>query len=167
MLLPTLAGGAPMQPARNPAGSHGNPASGPLANEPAWPAGMKELVNLKGRIGGMFANDGDFFLYAGTAHEFSAFLAGYAEIPGLEKHRLVLHPGAGEAGLLAGGKRWPCDWKLRWHPGASRSGPAVSGPVRLAGHLLEVHFWTEGRLALADVVIPENVEVSHPNVSIN
>ena len=108
---------------------------------------------MKNCIGGMFVSDGDHYFYAGTTREFSAFLADYAKIQGIEKHQLILHRGASEAGLLSGGKRWPCDWKLLGRPGASLSwGPDC---------VLEIHFWTGGRIPLDDVVIPENVEVAN------
>ena len=154
MLLPTLADGALLLMARNPAGPGDDPATDRPVNESFWPDGLKELVNMKNCIGGMFVNGDDLFFYAGTTREFSVFLADYAKIQGIEKHRLILHRGASEAGLLSGGKRWPCDWKLLGRPGASLSG-AGAGP----DCVLEIHFWTGGRIPLDEVVIPENVEV--------
>ncbi len=151
MLLPTLADGALLLMAHNPAGPGGDPTNHGPDNESFRPDGLKELA--KNRIGGMFVNDDDIFFYAGTAREFSAFLEDYAKIQGIEKHRLILHRGASEAGLLSGGKRWPCDWKLLGRPGASLSG----GP----DCVLEIHFWTGGRIPLDDVVVPQNVEVAN------
>ena len=156
MLLPTLADGALMLMSHNPACPGGDPATRRPATEAIWPDGLKELVNLKSRIGGMFVNNDDLFFYAGTAREFSAFLADYAKIRGIEKHQLILHRGASEAGLLAGVKRWPCDWKLLGRPCASLS-RAEAGP----GCVLEIHFWTGGRIPLDEVVVPENVEVAN------
>ena len=155
MLLPTLADGALMLMAREPSNPGVNPASRGPAKESFWPDGLKELVNMKSRIGGVFVNDENLFFYAGTAREFSAFLADYAKIRGIENHRLILHRGASEAGLLAGERRWPCDWKLLGRPGASLLGPRAGSDC-----VLEIHFWTGGKIPLDEVVIPENVEVA-------
>ena len=155
MLLPKLADGALILMAQNPDGPGADPTARGPVNEPVWPVGLQELVNTKNRIGGVFVNDDDFFFFAGTAREFSAFLVDYAKIRGIEKHRLILHRGASEAGLLSGGKRRPCDWKLLGRPGASLSG-AGAGP----DYVLEIHFWTGGRIPLDEVVIPENIEVA-------
>ena len=126
-------------------------------DHPAWPAGMRDLVNAKQRIGGMCVNSEDVFLYAGTARELSAFLDGYSKIRGIERHRLILHRGAG---LPVGGSRRPCDWKLQGRPGAARPKSRMGMASRDPGYVLEVHFWTEGRIAPDDVVIPENIEVA-------
>jgi hypothetical protein len=160
MLLPTLADGALMLMSRNPVCAGDDPSLRQPVHEAFWPEGLKELVNLKSRMGGMFVNDDDLFFYAGTAREFSAFLADFAKIRGIEKHRLILHRGASEAGLLAGGRRRPCDWKLLGRPGASPSG-AGAGP----DCVLEIHFWTGGRIPLDEVVIPENVEVVNTGIN--
>jgi hypothetical protein len=160
MLLPTLADGALMLMARHPAGPGGDPATGQSVSKSCWPDGLKELVNTKSRIGGMFVNDDDLFFFAGTAREFSAFLADYAKIGGIEKHPLILHRGASEAGLLAGGKRWPCDWKLLGRPGASLSTAGAGSDYRL-----EIHFWTGGRIPLDEVVVPENVEIVNTGIN--
>lgn len=156
MLLPTIDNGALALMAGNPVARVGEPRDGQTVNDSMWPSGMKELANQKSRIGGVFVNKVDLFFYAGTPGEFSAFLKDYAEMQGIEKHRLILHRGAGEAGLLAWGKRCPCDWELRARPGTSPS-EAGSG----TGFTLDIHFWTGGRISLDEIVIPENVEIYH------
>ena len=160
MLLPTITNCALTLAGRDVSNLGGEYANGQTLNQPAWPAGMKDLVNAKQRIGGMFVNVEDIFFYSGTAPELNAFLDGYAKIQRIERHRLVLHRGAGS--LVSGNGR-PCDWKLQGRPGALRSkflmGMASCDP----GYVLEVHFWTEGRIALDEVVIPENVTVGNEN----
>ena len=63
-----------------------------------WPDGMASLVNGTNRIHGFFVNDSDVFFFAGTATNFSAFLEDYSKIGGtVNRHRLILHDGVGEA----------------------------------------------------------------------
>jgi hypothetical protein len=156
MLLPTITRCAINLAARNVFGLGGEYPNGQTLRQPAWPAGMEDLVNTKQRVGGMFVNAEDIFFYSGTAPELSAFLEGYSKIQGIERHRLVLHPGAG---LLVGGSGRPCDWTLQGRPGASRTKSLMGMASRDPGHVLEVHFWTEGRIVLEKVVIPKNIEV--------
>ena len=89
--------------------------------------------------------------------EISAFLDGYAKIQGIERHRLVLHRGAGS---LVSGNGGLATGNLQGRPGASRSKSRMGMASRDPGYVLEVHFWTEGRIALDEVVIPKNVEVA-------
>ena len=126
-------------------------------DQPGWPAGMKDLVNAKQRIAGMCVNTEDVFLYSGTARDLSAFLDGYSKIQDIERHRLILHGGAG---LTVGGSRKPCDWKLQGRPGTSRPNSRLGMASRDPNYVLEVYFWTDGRIVLDDVAIPENIEVA-------
>jgi hypothetical protein len=156
MLLPTIDSGALALMAGNPVVRVCEPSKGNAVNESLWPSGMKELANQRTRIGGVFVNNVDLFFYAGTPWEFSDFLKDYSKQQGIEKHRLILHQGAGEAGLPAWGKRCPCDWELRGHP---RTSPSVTG--ERSGYSLEIHFWTGGRISPSEIAIPENVEIYH------
>lgn len=159
MLLPTITRCALNLAARNVFGLGGDYADGQPVSQPAWPAGMQELANADSRIGGMFVSGEDVFFYSGTAAELSAFLEGYAKIQDLERHRLVLHRGDGVTDSMVGGNRRPCDWKLAGRPGAPKLKVLVGMASRDPGYVLEVHFWTESRIALEDVVIPGNVQV--------
>jgi hypothetical protein len=159
MLLPTITRCAVTLAGRNVFGLGGDYPNGQPVHQPAWPAGMADLVNTRSRVGGMFVSGEDIFFYSGTAAELNAFLEGYAKIQDLERHRLILHRGAGETGSLASGSRRPCDWKLQGRPGASRSRYLLSLAAPEPRYVLEVHFWTEGRLALDDVAVPTNTEV--------
>lgn len=159
MLLPTITRCALNLAAQNVFGLGGDYADGQAVSQPAWPEGMKDLANAPSRIGGMFVNAEDIFFYAGTALEFSAFLDGYSKIRNLRRHRLILHGGAGETGSLVSGNRRACDWKLQGRPDASRSLILAGMASHDAGYVLEVHFWTEGRIALEDVAVPQNLEV--------
>lgn len=126
--------------------------NGRWASEPGWPAGMTNLVNITNRIGGLWVNGQDSFFFSGTANNFSGFLADYSKIGGIENHRLILHSGPGEAYSLGGGNRRPCDWRLDG---------ALAGwtKSKATNYVLEVHFWTGGKIALGEVTIPKNVEV--------
>ena len=157
MPLPTITNCALTLAGRNVFGLGGEYPNGQTLSQPAWPAGMKDLVNAEQRIGGMFVNAEDIFFYSGTAPELSAFLDGYAKIQNIERHRMILHRGAGS---LVSGNGKPCDWKLQGRPGAPRSKPLARMPARDPGYVLEVHFWTEGRITLDEVVIPKNIEVT-------
>ncbi len=127
----------------------------PVGGTSAWPQGLKELVNTTNRVHGFFVNAEDVFLYSGPATNFSAFLRDYSKVQGIEQHLLVLHPGNGEAKSPWGKVSKPFDWKLYAGP---RAWLARDG--RTNGFVLEVHFWTGGKIALDQVVIPENVEFS-------
>jgi hypothetical protein len=127
MPLPTITNCAVALASRNVFGLGGEYANGQTLNQPAWPAGMKDLVNAKQRIGGMFVDAEDIFFYSGTAPELSAFLDGYAKIQNIERHRLILHRGAGS--LVSGNGR-PCDWKLQGRPGAGTRLISTSPPAR-------------------------------------
>lgn len=120
--------------------------------EPSWPAGMTNLVNITNRMGGLWVNETDMFFYAGTATNFSGFLGDYAKMAGIEKHVLILHEGAGGAYSLGGGNKRPCDWSLSGHASGWRNGTVTN-------YVLQVEFWTGGKIALNQVKIPENVEV--------
>jgi hypothetical protein len=159
MLLPTITRCAVTLAGRNVFGLGGDYANGQPVNQPAWPVGMADLVNTESRIGGMFVSAEDVFFYSGTASEFSAFLDGYSKIQNLERHRVILHRGAGETGSLTSGSRRPCDWKLQGRPGASGSRFLMGMATYEPRYVLEVHFWTGGRIALDEVVIPKSVEM--------
>jgi hypothetical protein len=129
-------------------------------SEPSWPAGMTNLVNITNRIGGLWVNEADTFFYNGTATNFTAFLDDYAKMEGIQQHVLIVHAGAGEAFSLGGGNKRPCDWRLDGMPAAWRN---LSGPTANAAntnYVLEVHFWTGGKIALDQLAIPKNVEIS-------
>jgi len=160
MPLPTITNCALTLAGRNVFGLGGEYPNGQTLHQPGWPAGMKDLVNAEQRIGGMFVNAEDIFFYSGTAPELSAFLDGYAKIQNIERHRLILHRGAGS---LVGGNGKPCDWTLQGRPGAPRPKSRMGMASRDPAYVLEVHFWTEGRIALDEVGIPQNVEISKPN----
>lgn len=140
------------------------------ANQPSWPSGMYHLVNTSNRIGGLWVNAEDMFFFSGTASNFSTFLDDYSKIQAIEKHQLFLHAGFGEAFTLGGGNKRPCDWKLYGCPKGwrnlatlSRQGTNSTEVLQQAGkdtnYVLEVHFWTGGRIALDQIKIPPSVEV--------
>jgi len=140
-------------------------------NEPSWPEGMKNLVNVTNRIGGLFVNAEDMFFFSGTASNFNNFLGDYSKIQAIEKHRLILHDGVGEAFSLGGGNRRPCDWKLDGCPKGwlnlaklsaqgTNSVEAMREAAKDTNYVLEVHFWTGGKIAPDQLTIPKNVEVA-------
>ena len=117
-------------------------------------------------------NAEDFFFFSGTATNFSAFLAAYAAVEPVDQHRLVLFEGAGEAYSLGGGNRQPCDWELFGCPKSWLVGHAVIAQgtnaitaqelaANATNYVLEVHFWIGGKIALEQVAIPKNVEVTN------
>ncbi len=138
-------------------------------SELSWPAGMADLVNSTNRIGGLWVNAEDIFFFSGMATNFSTFLSAYSAIESVDRHQLILHEGAGEAYMLGGKGRRPCDWELFGSPkswlvghAAIAQGTNVITARELAAnntnYVLEVHFWTGGKIALAQLAIPKNVE---------
>lgn len=160
MMLPTIPDGALTLEARNTFGLSGDYSNGKTVSQPVWPDGMKDLVNSINRIDGRFVGVEDLFFYAGTAGEFNAFLKDYRKIQGLERHRLILHRGTGEAGSLAGGCRRSCDWKLQGRPGASYFRPGLTGITGKTAYILKVHFWTDGKITPDQVTVPSGVELT-------
>ncbi|HEX5397416.1 MAG TPA: hypothetical protein VFY06_00010 [Verrucomicrobiae bacterium] len=119
-----------------------------------WPVGMTALVNTTNRIHGFFVNDEDVFFFAGSATNISSFLEDYSKIGGtVDKHRLILHGGVGEAKSPWETNARPCDWELYGQGNGWNNGICTN-------YILEVHFWTGGKIALNQVVIPKNVEVT-------
>lgn len=93
----------------------------------------------------------------------NAFLADYLKVEPIEKHRLILHEGAGEAVSLGGGNKRPCDWKLDGCPAAWRD--MHQGIAKTPGdtnYVLDVHFWTGGKISPAQLmfIIPKNIEIA-------
>jgi len=124
------------------------------ADNPSWPKGMTDLVNLTNRIHGFFVNDGDAFFFAGSVTNFTSFLEDYSKINGVvDKHRLILHQGTGETKSPWDKTGRRCDWEL-WGQGNGWKNGVVTN------YILEVHFWTNGKIALDKLNIPKNIEVS-------
>jgi hypothetical protein len=129
-----------------------HPNGQPVNNPGSWPEGMTNLVNGTNRIHGFFVNITDVFFFAGTATNFSSFLEDYSKIGGtVDRHCLILHDGVGEAKSF-GTSHGPCDWELYGQGNGWKNGICTN-------YILEVHFWTGGRIALNQVAIPKNVEV--------
>jgi len=129
--------------------------------QPSWPAGMSQLANKTNRIGGLFVNAEDVFFFSGTMSDFNAFLADYSSVKAIEKHRLILHEGKGEAFSLGGVNKRPCDWKLDGCPAAWRDMHQGNFKTpRDTNYVLEVQFWTGGKIPLNQLVIPKNVELA-------
>ncbi len=130
-----------------------HPNNRPVRGNGNWPSGMADLVNITNRVHGFFVNDVDVFFYCGSATNFTAFLQKYSQIKGIvEGHRLVLHDGVGEAKSPWGTGERPCDWELYGRGSGWKAGTITK-------YVLEVHFWTGGRVALDKVAVPKNVEI--------
>ena len=69
-----------------------HPADQPVTGQNGWPAGLAELLNAGGRVGGFFVNASDWFFFQGDAKAFNAWLEKYAALKDTPL-RLVLHPG--------------------------------------------------------------------------
>lgn len=131
---------------------------------------MDRLVNTTNRVHGFFVNAEDIFFFSGSAAELTSFLQGYSRLEGVESRRLILHDGIGAAKSPWGNAGRACDWKLYacprgWHNiGAlskqgTNSVQALQKAAKEPGYVVEVHFWTGGRIALDQVEIPKNVVV--------
>lgn len=147
-----------------------HPNGQPVPASKEWPKDLEKLVNATNRVHGFWVNSEDVFFYSGQAGAFSEFLRNYSLVGGIEKRRLILHSGVGEAKSPWQNIGQSCDWKLYfcprgWHNLATRSKPDASVETRQkaaqeTGYVVEVHFWTGGHIALDQVSIPKNVEVA-------
>jgi len=146
------------------------PGDRPVTGSTNWPTGMNKLVNATNRVHGYFVNAEDIFFYAGGAAEFTAFLQEYSRLEGIESRCLILHDGIGEAKSPWEKSGRPCDWKVYacpkgWHNIAvlskqgTNSVEVLQMAAREPGYILEVHFWSGGRISLEQLDIPKNVEV--------
>jgi len=146
------------------------PNDKPVKAAHLWLKGMEKLVNTTNRVHGFSTNwmHGSFqiiedvFFFSGNATNLTAFLQDYSQIKCIEKHRLILHEGVGEAKSPWEKTGRPCDWKLYGSPkDYHRSGDNREGPIFMesSGYFLEVHFWTGGQIRLDQVTIPQKVEV--------
>jgi hypothetical protein len=145
------------------------PNDRPVAGSTGWPKGMDKLVNVTNRIHGFFVNAEDLFFFSGSATNLSAFLTDYSQLFGVEKHRLILHENVGEAKSPWEKTGRACDWKLYGCPKGwlnlatlrgTNSVEVLQKAATEPGYILEVHFWTGGRIALDQVVVPQNVEIT-------
>jgi len=100
----------------------------------------------------------------------TTFLWDYSHIQGVKSRRLILHDGIGEAKSPWETTGRPCDWKLYGCPKGMhnlKTGNLKGTNVvevlkagREPGYVLEVHLWTGGRIALDQVIVPKNVEIT-------
>jgi len=134
-------------------------------NNSFWPPGMNNLVNRTNRVCGHWIVSEHIFYFSGSAMEFSKFLADYSKIEGVERHVVILHDGVGEALSLKRERRGSCDWELYGCDSLRRNSiDAMRGVIKTPSHtnyVVEVHFWTGGRLALEKVNIPPNIEIKN------
>lgn len=131
-----------------------HPNNLPVRSNGNWPEGMAELVNNAHRVHGFFVNDVDVFFFSGSATNFAAFLESYSKIRGIiDRHRLILHEGVGEAKSPWGKIGRACDWELYGRGNGWRGGV-------ITNYVLEVHLWTGGRISLDRITVPANIEVT-------
>ena len=151
----------------------GHPNDQPVIGSTNWPAGLEKLVNVANRVHGFFVNQEDMFFYSGDTAALSAFLRDYAKLDGVVNKRMIRHNGVGEAKSPWAKDGLPCDWELyvcpeSWHNiaelsrGGTNSVEVLQKAAKEPGYVVEVHVWTGGRLALDQVDIPKNVEVTKP-----
>jgi hypothetical protein len=146
------------------------PPGRPVYGSTNWPAGMCTLVNATNRVWGFFVNQEDILFYTGGASDLTIFLRDYSRLLGIEGHRLVLHAGAGEAKSPWEKTGRPCDWKLYlcpkgWHnlhvlsQKGTNSVEVLRQAAKEPGYIVEVHFWTGGRINLDQLEIPKVVVI--------
>jgi hypothetical protein len=144
------------------------------SSNPFWPKGMAELVNVTNRVHGFWVNSEDIFFFSGSTTNFTSFLEDYSKIQGIEKHQLILHDGVGEAKSPWAKTGRSCDWKLYGCPKGwlnlgklalqgTNSIEVMRQAAKDTNYVLEVHFWTSGKIALEQITIPQNVEIVKSN----
>jgi len=136
-----------------------HPARLPVGGSPAWPAGLRELLNREGRVYGFFVNANDFFFYLGDTEALNEFLAQYAKLKDTPL-TLVLHSAQGKTGRLGyGEKKIQFDWEVKvlargWSPEAPPD-PTTEKP----GYVVIVDLWLGGNIDLDKLKVPLNVKV--------
>jgi hypothetical protein len=145
------------------------PNNRPVGRGDKWPQGVVDLVNSTNRVAGFFWNAEDLFFFSGSALDLTAFLQQYSKIQGIESHRLLVHHGVGDAKAPWEKTSRPCDWKLFGCPKGwlnlskmaqgTNSIEELRETARDTNYVLEVHFWTGGRIPLDKVTVPQGVEV--------
>ena len=146
------------------------PNDRPVTGSTNWPKGMDKLINATNRVHGFFVNQEDTFFFSDSAPGLTAFLQDYSQLEGVESRRFILHEGIGEARSPWAKTGRACDWRLYacpkgWHTSAvlskqgTNSVEALQKAAKEPGYIVEVHFWTGGRIALDQVDIPKNVVV--------
>jgi hypothetical protein len=146
------------------------PNDRPVTGSTNWPKGMDRLVNATNRVHGFFVNAEDIFFFSGSASGLTAFLQEYSQLEGVASRRLILHDGIGEAKSPWAKTGRACDWKLYACPRgrhnlialskqATNSVEALQKAAKEPGYVVEVHFWTGGRIALDQIGIPKSVVV--------
>jgi len=143
---------------------------GPVYCSTNWPAGMCMLVNATNRVWGFSVNQEDNLFYTGYASDLTTCLRDYSRLQGIEGHRLVLHAGVGEAKSPWEKTGRPCDWELYlcpkgWHnigvlsQQGTNSVEVLRQAAKEPGYILEIHFWTGGRINLDQLEIPKSVVI--------
>ena len=136
-----------------------HPKGQPVGGTDAWPAGLKELVNIDARTGGYFVNSDDVFYFRGDAKAFTKFLEQYAKLQDTPL-RLILHPGRGmSATPWNDPKPEPIDWSLTTQDRAWREiGETGKKPAK-RGYDVTVHLYLSGNIDLQNLEVPLEIEV--------
>ncbi len=137
------------------------PAEHPVGAQDGWPAGLADLLNSGGRVGGFFVNANDWFFFQGDAKAFNAWLEKYAALKDTPL-QLVLHPGRTtdrRPWSKEGEARLPVDWQVdvinrQWTYEAIDE----KHPVK-PGHDVTVHVFLGGQVGLDDLDVPLGVSV--------
>jgi hypothetical protein len=121
-----------------------------------WPEGLKELVNIDGRMSLLNSPSHDFFTFRGDAKTFTKFLEGYARIKDTPL-RLILHPGRGEGPTWPGSKGPPIDWSLTTQ---NRAFLETGKKPTQKGYDITVDLYLGGNIGLAELEVPLEIEVA-------
>lgn len=136
----------------------GGDHKGPVGGSDKWPAGLKDLANRSDRVHGYFVNWEDVFYFAGKTPALNDFLSKYATLPNT-KLEVVLHPGAKQAR-----SPWDTvdrdinvDWMLYSTPFTAVQ--LTGGKVTPGPFVTKLEIWLGGKISLADLKVPKNIEV--------
>jgi hypothetical protein len=145
----------------------------PAVQQPNWPAGLADLLNSRKWVYAYWINAIDHYYYSGDAKAFSAFVAKFSKLgsvpelgtvssepsepgkvlPSETTLQLVLHAGKEMTGAFDVPKdaKIPFEWKVETNGWVSPGADTTIIPV--------LELWTGGRVKLAKVKMPLNVEV--------
>ncbi|MCX5677160.1 MAG: hypothetical protein NTX87_19400 [Planctomycetota bacterium] len=123
-----------------------------------WPEGLKDLVNIDGRVSCSYSPSHDFFTFRVDAKAFTKFLERYAKLKDTPL-RLIIHPGRGESPTWPGSKGAPIDWSLVTQSRAWREIGETGKKPTPRGYNITVDLYLGGNIDLKDLEVPLEIEV--------
>jgi len=133
-----------------------------IEERPDWPAGLKELIHLEGRVyGRIFQMDapsckGVSHYYVGDYESFNWFLKQYAKVKPAPL-TLILHPRVGAVSRVAGKEgRILFDWQIQITTARSLKKETENEKQK---YKVTVDLWIGGNVDMGKIEVPLNIEL--------